>query len=210
MKKVRCTEGHFYDADRFPECPICHVPISELPETELLPQEEVQSEDAVRTEVCMDTMLLASAEEPDLSQWGNVSQNEMGAAAAPLAQTMAYYHFNEYEPPVGWLISVKGPYRGKAFECKAGKNKIGRKSDMDICLANDASVTREAHAFLIYEPQQRRFYLMAGSGDGLVYQNGNLVFDHDELFAYDKVALGQSEFVFLPLCGERFAWDQYI
>lgn len=132
-------------------------------------------------------------------------------AFSALPKTVAYYDdFSETEPPTGWLVCVKGVYQGQAFGCKAGRNRIGRNANFDISLMNDVSITREPHAILIYEPKQRVFYLQNGTGDGLVYLNGSLLFSHEQLHAYDKVQIGNAEFVFLPLCGEQFTWDDYI
>ena len=127
-----------------------------------------------------------------------------------LPKTVAYYNFDRVVPPVGWLVCTKGACQGQAFECRTGRNRIGRGADMDINLAEEHTVSRETHAILIYEPRQRKFYIQAGSGEGLTYLNDSLVFSHDELRAYDKLALGKAEFVFLPLCGDRFTWDDYI
>lgn len=113
-------------------------------------------------------------------------------------------------PPVGWLVCVKGQYLGQAFMCKAGRNKIGRGVNMEINLQEERSINRNVHAAIIYEPIQRQFFIQAGSGDGLTYLNGNLVFSHEALHPYDKIVVGKLEFVFLPLCGERFTWNDYM
>lgn len=130
--------------------------------------------------------------------------------ASALPKTVAIYNFDTKEPPVGWLICIKGSYQGTAFECKAGKNRIGRGADMGINLADDISITRDVHALLIYEPNNRIFFIQNGTGDGMVYVNGEFLFSHTELHAYDKVTLGKLDFVFLPLCGDQFTWDDYI
>lgn len=127
-----------------------------------------------------------------------------------LPKTVAYYEFTEVEPPTGWLICVKGFYQGQAFMCKAGRNRVGRNPNCDISLTNDNSITREPHAILIYDPKQRLFYLQNGTGDGLVYLNGSLLFTHEQLHAYDRIQIGKAEFVFLPLCGEQFTWDDHM
>lgn len=124
-----------------------------------------------------------------------------------LPKTVAYYDFQETEPPVGWLVCVQGTYRGQAFACKTGRNKLGRDPQYEISLMDDPSVTRKPHAFLIYEPKQRLFFLQNGEGDGLVYLNGSLLFSHEQLRAYDRIGIGNGEFLFLPLCGEQFSWD---
>lgn len=127
-----------------------------------------------------------------------------------LPKTMANYSIDEVKPPVGWLVCIKGEYAGCAFECKTGRNRIGRDEKMEICLLHDASISREIHAIVIYEPKQRMFYLQVGTSDGLTYLNGNYLFDHSELHVFDKIELGKAEFLFVPLCGEKFTWDDYI
>ncbi len=78
---------------------------------------------------------------------------------------------------------------------------------MDIALPEEPSVDQAIHAQIIYEPKKRQFFLQAGNGDGLSYLNENLVFTHEELHAYDRIALGDAEFIFLPLCSESFDWN---
>lgn len=129
---------------------------------------------------------------------------------AVLPKTMENNSIDEVKPPVGWLVCIKGEYAGCAFECKTGRNRIGRNGNMEICLLHDASISREIHAIVIYEPKQRIFYLQVGTSDGLTYLNGNYLFDHSELHAFDKIELGKAEFLFVPLCGEKFTWDDYI
>lgn len=131
-------------------------------------------------------------------------------SVSPLPKTMAYYGFNEVKPPVAWLVCVKGPYAGRAFECKTGRNRIGRDPGMDVCLTEDPAVSRDTHTIVTYEPKQRAFYLDPGTGSGLTYLNGDYIFDHKELHGYDKIELGGSVFLFLPLCGEQFSWSDYI
>lgn len=126
-----------------------------------------------------------------------------------LPKTTAYYDFDDVEPPVGWLVCIRGLYAGRAFPCKTGRNRVGRAPGMDICLQDDPSISRDSHAIVIYEPKQHVFFLQSGAGDGLLYHNGSLLFEHAELQAYDKIELGSAEFLFLPLCGEQFTWDEY-
>jgi len=127
-----------------------------------------------------------------------------------MPKTVAYYDMGELTPPVGWLVCIGGTYAGRAFECKSGRNRIGRGMDMDVCLSEDATISRDTHATIIYEPKKRIFYLQAGTSSGLTYCNGTLVFDHEEIHAYDKIELGKAMFLFYPLCGEKFTWDDYM
>ena len=148
--------------------------------------------------------------EKPVSPLQSAVKNTASTLPSPLPKTVAYYDFDDAIPPVGWLVCVKGTYIGHAFECRTGRNRIGRNPDLDISLTEDKSISREPHAILIYEPKERKFFIQAGSSDGLVYHNGSLLFGHQELSLYDRISLGKAEFIFLPLCGNQFTWDDYM
>lgn len=126
-----------------------------------------------------------------------------------LSPTESYFEFEYVVPPVGWLVCIRGSYRGQAFPCAAGKNRIGRGEQLEIDLRNEPSVSRDTHAIVFYEPVRRQFYVQSGTGAGLVYLNGEMIFDgeHCPLAAYDRLTIGKLVFLFLPLCGDRFSWD---
>lgn len=260
MNKVKCSNGHFFDADRFESCPICgaeasaavkvetpattadripsttplleaeqslssEVPISEemgkiAPLEKLHPENSGLKEDSIPEKVIQNKSQQPVTSTPALPQSGvapssgDLLRKAVEATASTrtsaLPKTVAYYDFDTVEPPVGWLICVKGEYIGHTFECKTGRNRIGRNQDMEINLADDLTVTREAQAIIIYEPKKRQFFIQVGAGDGLVYLNGEMVFSHEPLAPYDMLSLGKTDFIFLPLCGEKFSWDEYI
>lgn len=287
MKKVVCTNGHFYDADRFDSCPICgqscgkaelkseNPPAFENEETVPLPpssavdelasttwmspdemralwgddapekpQEEPQEEapealqEAVPPGQQVDELAPTMWIAPDLENSPEPAENgeetpENDVAPLPeedtqpqmtLAQAVAASDAVGISPvpqaaqeaaaqpvpdflPVGWLVGLSGSVRGKIFPCKPGRNRIGREPQMDIALPEESSVDLAGHAQVIYEPKKRQFFIQAGSGNGLSYLNHELVFTHGELHAYDRITLGEAEFLFLPLCGECFDWD---
>lgn len=277
MNKVKCTNGHFFDLDKFSCCPICGsgvggnsrkqvsaIPVEPIrqsqldnvdktallvedqpaqpvvsgkaggikwkfwPKSQTAPEKEPEVEETPVPEQPViaepepepipaeQKPAQTPAAEPAVRQQPAGSSLTQAVAAtghgafSALPKTVAYYDMEETEPPTGWLVCVKGAYKGQAFACKSGRNKIGRNPNCNINLMNEASVTREPHAMIIYDPKQKVFYLQNGTGDGLVYQNGSLLFSHEELKAYDQIQLGNAEFVFVPLCGERFTWDDYI
>lgn len=114
------------------------------------------------------------------------------------------------EPPVGWLVCVKGIHFGKCFSIVAGRNSIGRYDTNDIVLDKDDSVSRDKHAWIIYEPKKRIFYLKPGEGNALTYLNDNMVEESNELAKLDRIELGNTTFLFIPLCGDDFCWESYI
>lgn len=110
--------------------------------------------------------------------------------------------------PVAWLMGVKGPYRGTLFPCRTGRNRMGISSAGEIDLSDDPAIEDDIQAFLIYEPRQRQYFLQARTGNSLVYHNGEMVFSHTPLAPYDRIQLGNTELVFVPLCGEKFTWEE--
>lgn len=154
----------------------------------------------------------AAADEPDTQPHMTLAQavaasDAVGISPVPQAvQEMAAQSIPDFLP-VGWLVGLSGSGRGKIFPCKSGRNRIGRELQMDIALLEESSVDPVGHAQIIFEPKKRQFFIQAGSGNGLSYLNHELVFTHEELHAYDRITLGEAEFLFLPLCGERFDWD---
>lgn len=114
------------------------------------------------------------------------------------------------EPPVGWLVCVAGKNLGKDYRIVAGKNSIGRTQDNTVCLTGEISVSRDKHAWVIFEPRKQKFYLKPGDGSGLVYLNDENVFDTTALHSGDVLELGDVKLVFIALCGESFNWADYI
>jgi hypothetical protein len=74
---------------------------------------------------------------------------------------------------------------------------------MDVCIAEDESVSRNAHAIIVFEPRQRTFRLSTGEGRGLVYLNGEVVEGMTKLDPNDIIELGQTKLMFVPL---PFSW----
>ena len=126
-------------------------------------------------------------------------------------KTVAFYDFGSNESPiVGWLVCVKGEYQGQGFELKSGQNYIGRAQNMNIALAREASVSRHRHAVITFDPTKNIFYIQQGESSGLTYLNGNLVMAHIQLNEYDKIRLGNAEFVFVSFCNDKFSWNDYM
>ena len=116
----------------------------------------------------------------------------------------------EIDPVVGWLVGISGVHFGESFCIGAGMNSIGRSSDNRIVLSRDPSVSREKHALITYEPKHRRFYVKPGDSTGLTYVNDEYISETRMLSARDVIELGNSRFIFVPLCGEDFSWEDYM
>lgn len=114
------------------------------------------------------------------------------------------------DPVVGWLVCIKGCRLGECFSLFAGKNSIGRGEENRVVIAMDNSISRVKHALIVYEPKKRDFYLQPGDSSGLTYLNDEYITESKKMKSHDIVELGDSRFVFIPLCNENFSWEDHL
>ncbi|GED12571.1 FHA domain-containing protein [Aneurinibacillus migulanus] len=139
---------------------------------------------------------------------GLKSENRRAVAIGEDEKTMPYLGEVEgIEPVTGWLVCIEGPQIGQDYRIMAEKNFIGRAEEMHIRILGDNTISRRNHAVIVYDPKKRNFYLLPGDASGLAYHNNEAVYSPTELTAYDVIQLGRSKFIFIPLCGAHFEWE---
>jgi hypothetical protein len=152
---------------------------------------------------------------PSDGAWSVPAGGDIGrtVAVAPMSsagRTVAMIHETiGINPVVGWLVCVDGKEKGRDYRILDGNNKIGRSNKMDICILGDDTISREDEAIVTYASAVKKYYLIAGTGGNVVYVNGDplLVSQSRELSAYDKIQLGKTALMFIPMCGDRFQWE---
>ncbi len=193
MNLSRCENGHFYDTERFDTCPHCNqTTISTVL------QDDVGS--PVYT-----APINPPAEEPKSGLEGLVSQSKETDDGGQA--TIGYFGEVSIEPVVGWLVAIKGGHQGQDFKLKTGRNFIGRSMDMDVVLSDDASISRDKHAIILYEPKSNIFLVQPGDAKELFYLNEKVVLSATEIQAYDILSLGETQLLFVPCCSDKFNWD---
>jgi hypothetical protein len=187
-KMNSCENGHWYDNDLYSSCPYCGNAVSGAKKT------EVASDDDIKT-----------------SLWAGV--------ANPTAKTEKY----EDEPATrmyipnsmavenvlmaGWLVTISTVNRAKYYPILFGINTIGRDNSNTISINSDDSISRAKNSIIIYDYENNIFFLRHGDGKFLTYLNGQVVYDNKEMKAYDKIKIGKTELIFVPLCNENFKWE---
>ena len=78
---------------------------------------------------------------------------------------------------------------------------------MDIYIKGDIKISREKHAMVVYDDEERVFFFRPVDGKSVVRVNGKLVTIPVEVHSYDIIKIGTTKLMFVPLCGERFNWD---
>ncbi len=185
MAVLRCEKGHFYDGDKFAECPHCKTP---LPTPRRLGEAVTEYR-------------------PSLSRPSATGvQVQFGPAAQGEEKTVGVYRTTlGCDPVVGWLVCVEGKEKGRDYRLHAGRNSIGRALDMDIALPDDPAVSREEHCSLVFEPQKTIFALVRGRGEVLLL-NGEPLGDSVCLQGGERLTIGAGVFVFVPFCREGLVW----
>ncbi len=132
----------------------------------------------------------------------------MGVSVAAAGKTVGMMQSQMgFDPVVGWLACVAGPSRGKSYTVRGGVNSIGRSERMDIVITGDLKISAENHAKISYSDKHNRFNLLPGEGRNIVYLNDEEVFTPMPLKAYDLIDFGETKLLFVPLCGEKFTWE---
>ncbi len=207
MKLEKCSNGHFYDSDKYSSCPHC----------------ESGSQ--------METVSVSSAPVIDSTvTLGHTQPVEQHIKAADIVQpaafndpddikTVGYFNIKSSKekdddiavnPVVGWLVCVKGKHIGQDFRLKAGRNYIGRTEEMDVALTKEPSVSRSRHASIVYDPRGGLFIAQVGDSKELFYLNGKAVLSPTEIKKNDIISVGDVDLMFIPFCDDAYKWEKNI
>lgn len=209
MEVRRCEKGHFYDAEANSSCPQCAAeseggygatepvfgagamdeygatePMTNMGETQAVPGGNGFTENDFFA--------------------GNMEVEDYDDATQPVN----FGGVEGFSPVTGWLVCVEGPARGSDYRIRAGYNYIGRGEHMDICIRGDQKIGREKHALIAYDQEERVFFFGPADGKSIVRLNGKMVMSPLEVHAYDVLTIGSTKLMFVPLCGERFDWNE--
>lgn len=113
----------------------------------------------------------------------------------------------EENPVCGWIVCVAGTRKGKDYKVIAGKNFVGRADDMNIQILGDNKISRRNHCVIVYDTKQGKTVILPGDSNGIVYLNEEAVYVPTELHQYDVIEMGESQFLFIPFCGDHFKWE---
>ena len=113
-----------------------------------------------------------------------------------------------FDPVVGWLVCIEGATKGHDYRVHSQNNYIGRGARMDISIPEDPYISAENSAIIAYDNMDRTFYFGPGSGHNIVRINGKPALSVDKIEAYDVLTVGKTKLLFVPLCGDRFDWNE--
>ena len=191
MEVKQCEKGHFYSGE-YETCPFCFG-------------NQNQEVEIPEWEPTMDANVVSTSKPSDISKGNTPPRFEIDDIEATTPVFIESYAIS-HDPVVGWLVCIKGPNRGKSYRLHSGSNFIGRGADMDVCIENDRQISNTNAASISYDDRTKIFFLERGDGRNNIFLNGSVLRRPEDVVRYDRIAIGASEFLFMPLCGERFDW----
>lgn len=188
MAIIQCPNNHYYDDKRNHRCPYCEkmhtVPVSMAGMNEQL------------------TSYITPVLDDDDAQL----TEGYGEAVYEYEKTIGVFVDESHNQlTVGWLVCISGAMKGQSYTLHSGRNFVGRSLDMDIALADDASVMENKHFAVVYDPKGIEFYLVCGEGH--TYVNCEAVSEQIQLVDNDEIQVGQSRFLFVPFCRKGREWN---
>jgi len=195
MNMQRCENGHYFDQSRFAQCPYCSPAYGDVNRTVPLEQPEGSFD--------------AGFGGGDGTDDIGVTVPLQAASEVTVAITPESASGRSYDPVVGWFVCVDGADKGADYRIRGGNNAIGRGGAAQIRILSDTSISKDNMALVAYDARTRKFFFGAGDGRNLIYINDELILPHQsrELCAYDRILLGRTTLLFVPLCGGEFSWE---
>ena len=112
------------------------------------------------------------------------------------------------QPLVAWFVVVEGKGKGSDIRIIAGQNSIGRDKSNMVCIDfGDTTISREKHAFIIYDNKHKKFMFKSGEGQNISYLNEEGVYSPMPIKDGDTVEIGETKLRFVQLCDDSFQWE---
>ena len=203
---IKCSNGHFFDQDKFPDCPYCAKAMGSFrpqQSSRYAPnRQEIKSDDDVTVAIMpgvQNIELSPPAHKDPVIHIPVINRVEKKV------QKVFPDQVNRGNPLAGWLVCIEGACIGRDFRIRHGRNMIGAWEQNDICIPDDPDIAGDSHCTVIYDLKGNCFYLSQGTGT-LTYHNGQLVRQPCELRQGDTITVGNHTFEFIPFCREGHTW----
>ena len=231
MEIVRCSKGHFYDSEENATCPMC---AAEAARNKNPLGNNILGDDILPTDYfgrTGDSYAVDNTPSPTMPVDPNggkvqpyqptvsaglqdTQSNDNGGMGAypktePISPVAASSEESTtFDPVVGWLVCIEGATKGTDYRIHSQNNYIGRSAKMDISIPGDPHISAENSAIIAYDNEDRVFYFGPSTGRNIVRVNGKPALNAAQLEAYDVLTIGTTKLLFVPLCGDRFDWNE--
>lgn len=190
---ITCPKGHSYDADKSESCPVC--------------KNAAASDKTLPIGSVFPTFETEPVNPPVASFNGSFTEGPVVDEIDEPTMPHVYSSAETARPVVGWLVCTSGPSKGQDYRIFPGFNSIGRSASMDIAIEGDDQISREREARIAYDTESRTFYFSPAEGKSILRVNSKVAMVPVELQPFDQLTIGSTKLLFVPLCGEKFNWD---
>ena len=190
MSVIRCKKGHYYDSEKFSQCPHCGIFAEDEDEKTVMFEQTNQQISDDKT-IALRPIEAGEFKTDDLNE-----------------KTVSLYKEEKgVDYIVGWLVCIRGPEKGRDYKLYHGFNRIGRDYTMAVAVMDDLSISKEACLAVVYESKTNQFYAVQQPG-GAVYLNGILLESPKIIETGTIIELGNSTFEFIAFCREGRVWEK--
>lgn len=187
-RQISCKNGHYYDKS-LGECPSCKSSTVLLN----IGTSDKKNKSYKSKDINSKTVYMPNYQESQISTMDKNPINEIEERKEVVL--------------AGWLVIISKQGKGMSFDITFGFNNIGKDSNNHISIQNkDNLISKEKHASIIYDYSNNIYFLKHEDGKYLTYLNGSLVLEVKELKGFDKIKVGNTQLLFVPLCGKKFKW----
>ena len=187
MVMKRCNNGHFYDSDKYGQCPYCGISI-------LTHRKRCRLSAPNRREIqpyAPETVGLETVASPTAASKGGIrKQRQNGRIYAEKKRVLTV---------VGWLCVHRRTFKGGRTTALNRKRTLSAERQTWIFQSRVMTAYREKnHAVISFNPKTAVSGCCRAKATGMVYLNDEEVYSASELFKGDVIELGQTKLKFVP------------
>lgn len=202
MDLKKCKSGHFYDGDKYTECPHCKNNVENRSISTIEKKKITENRDSGNLTKSIFDMNIQ--ENPPAERSVLKQKIEYTDTYAP--QVM--HQKVQNGPVVGWIVGITGNEYGHSYELFVGNNTIGSSMDNVVSITEDSYLCSMSHGVICYEPETGLFFFDIQNSKGGVKINNSAVQENMYIGYMDVIEIGGSSYMLVPLCKDGFTWWQ--
>ena len=195
MAVIRCLNGHFYNSEKYGECPHCSDGSTYMTTGAFSERNLVRNGEDILFKTISEEEARKAFREHSLRKGDNTAPGYIYLDEDDEKTVGIMGELGLEGAAAGWLVCIGGSVRGRDFTLKCGRNFLSSYPGLEG-IAPDASVVFNYH--------NNTFVFLAGASQARL--NGKEIAGTAVLKKSDIIELNDFRFVFVPFCEGDFKW----